>query len=180
MQFTIRAVRAEEWPLVKELRLAALQDPVAPIAFLETYEKASAQPDSFWQGRTADAAEGRTVRQFIGEDGDGRWLGSLTVLVEQAGAEDYFGQLLEAAQTHVVGVFVRPEARGTGLAAALFDAALAWSWGLSEPKIDRVRLYVHEDNARAQAMYAKAGFRRSGVTVDAAAGREFEYVVRRD
>ncbi|MDG6100871.1 GNAT family N-acetyltransferase [Dactylosporangium aurantiacum] len=179
MQFTIRAVRADDWPLVKELRLAALQDPVAPIAFLDTYDRSVAQPDSFWQGRTADAAEGRTVRQFIGEDGAGRWLGSVTVLVEPAGVQDYFGHTPEVAQTHVVGVFVRPEARGTGLAAALFEAALAWSWELSEPKVDRVRLYVHEDNARAQAMYAKAGFRRSGVAVDAAAGREFEYAIER-
>jgi RimJ/RimL family protein N-acetyltransferase len=179
MQFTIRGVRAEDWALVKELRLAALQDPVAPIAFLETYEQAAAQPDVFWQGRSAGAAEGRTVRQFIGEDGAGRWLGSLTVLVEQAGVEDYFGHVPEVPQTHVVGVFVRPEARGTGLAAALFGAALAWSWALNDPRVDRVRLYVHEDNARAQAMYAKVGFKRTGTVVDAAVGRECEYAIER-
>ncbi|MBB1246684.1 hypothetical protein GL263_24485 [Streptomyces durbertensis] len=38
----IRPVRPEEWPQVKELRLAALRDPAAPIAFLETYEEAAA------------------------------------------------------------------------------------------------------------------------------------------
>jgi RimJ/RimL family protein N-acetyltransferase len=179
MQYTIRAVRAEDWPRARELRLAALQDPVAAIAFLESHEQAVAQPDEFWQGRTATAAEGRTVRQFIAEDGAGRWLGTVTVLVELAGVEDYFGHTPDVAQTHVVGVFVRPEARGTGLAQALFDAALGWSWALPEPHVERVRLYVHEDNARAQALYEKAGFKRSGVTVDAAAGREFEYAVER-
>ena len=179
MQFTIRGVRAEDWPLAKELRLAALRDPVAPIAFLETYEQAAAQPDEFWQGRSAGAAEGKTVRQFIGEDPAGRWLGSVTVLVEPAGVEDYFGHTPDVTQTHVVGVFVRPEARGTGLAAALFETALAWSWELSDPRVERARLYVHEDNARAQALYEKAGFKRTGVTVDAAAGRELEYAVER-
>ncbi|GAB3868334.1 GNAT family N-acetyltransferase [Dactylosporangium cerinum] len=180
MQFTIRAVRAEDWPLAKELRLAGLQDPVASIAFLDTYERSVALPDELWQGRTADAAEGKTVRQFIGEDGDGRWLGTVTVLVEPAGVQDYFGQTYDIAQTHVVGVYVRPEARGTGLAPALFEAALAWSWALPDPSVERVRLYVHEDNARAQALYEKAGFTRTGVTVAAPAGREFEYAVARD
>lgn len=180
MRFTIRAVQAEDWPLVKELRLVALRDPVAPIAFLETYEQAEAQPDEFWQGRTASAAEGRTVGQFIGEDADGRWLGSVTVLVEQAGVEDFFGNTPDISQGHVVGVFVRPEARGTGLAGALFDAALAWSWALPDPRIDRVRLYVHEDNTRAQAMYERAGFKRTGITADIPAGREYEYVIDRD
>jgi RimJ/RimL family protein N-acetyltransferase len=179
MQYTIRAVRAEEWPLARDLRLVALQDPVAPIAFLETHEQAAAQPDEFWQGRTATAAEGRTVRQFIADDGAGRWLGSMTVLVEPAGVEDYFGYTPQVPQTHVVGVFVRPEARGTGLAQALFDAALAWSWALPEPHVQRVRLYVHEDNARAQALYEKVGFTRSGTTVVAAVGREFEYAIER-
>jgi RimJ/RimL family protein N-acetyltransferase len=179
MRFTIRGVRAEDWPLVKELRLVALQDPVAAIAFLETHEQAAAQPDEFWQGRTGTAAEGTTVRQFIAEDGAGRWLGTVTVLVEVPGVPDYFGYTPDIAQTQVVGVFVRPEARGTGVTPALFDAAVAWSWELAEPPVQRVRLYVHEDNARAQAFYEKAGFKRTGNTVDAEAGREFEYAVER-
>ncbi|WP_433609036.1 GNAT family N-acetyltransferase [Dactylosporangium sp. CA-139114] len=41
-------------------------------------------------------------------------------------------------QTHVVAVFVRPEARGSGLAEALFRAALEWSWAVPEPHIERV------------------------------------------
>ncbi|MEV0569048.1 GNAT family N-acetyltransferase [Dactylosporangium sp. NPDC050588] len=172
MSFTIRPVQASDWPLAKEFRLAALQDPVAPIAFLETYEQAVDRPDDFWQGRAADAALGETVRQFIGESPEGRWLGSVTVLVEPAGVEDFCGQTAPFAQTHVVGVFVRPEARGTGLALALFDAAVAWS--RTQP-VDRVRLYVHESNARAQALYEKAGFKRTGVEVTLSAGPEFEY-----
>lgn len=62
MNYVIRPVRAEEWALAKELRLAALQDPVAPVAFLETYEQAVAQPDEFWQDRTARGAEAGATR----------------------------------------------------------------------------------------------------------------------
>ncbi|MET7397568.1 GNAT family N-acetyltransferase [Dactylosporangium sp. NPDC005572] len=179
MTYTIRAVRAEDWPLVKEIRLAALRDPVAPIAFLETYDAAAAMPDEFWQGRAAGAAEGKSVRQFVGEGPDGSWSGTVTVLVEPAGVQDYFGETSEIAQTQVVAVFVRPEARGGGLAEALFRAALDWSWALTEPYVERVRLYVHEDNARARAMYEKAGFKPTGVTATSAAGREVELAVER-
>src|SRR5262245_32478995 len=39
--YVIRAIRPEDWPRVKQLRLDALRDPVAHLAFLETYEEAA-------------------------------------------------------------------------------------------------------------------------------------------
>jgi GNAT superfamily N-acetyltransferase len=179
MTHTIRAVRADDWPLAKDIRLAALRDPVAPIAFVETHEEAAAMPDEFWQGRAAGAAQGKAVRQFVGEDADGRWLGTVTVLVELPGVEDVFGGTPQVAQTHVVAVFVRPEARGSGLAEALFRAALEWSWALSEPHVERVRLFVHEDNKRAEAMYEKVGFKRTGATVSGEGGLQYELATQR-
>ena len=62
MDPVIRSIRADEWPAVKELRLAGLRDPVAHLAFLETYEEAVAKPDGFWRERAAGAAEGVPVR----------------------------------------------------------------------------------------------------------------------
>ncbi|WP_406193196.1 GNAT family N-acetyltransferase [Kitasatospora sp. NBC_01560] len=165
MKQIIRAVQAEDWAKVKEIRLSALRDPLAPVAFLETYEDAAAKSDTFWQERTAGAAEGVLVRQFVAEDAAGAWLGTVSVLVERAGVEGVFGTVPDAAQTHIVGVFVRPEARGSGLAQELFAAALEWSWQLAEPRIERVRLFVHEDNPRAHALYLKAGFATTGFTV---------------
>ncbi|MBT2476845.1 GNAT family N-acetyltransferase [Streptomyces sp. ISL-94] len=169
MKHTIRAVRHEDWTKIKALRLDALRDPVARLAFHQTHEQAGAEPDSFWQDRAAGAAEGRTARQFVAEAADGRWLGTVSVLVERPGVESFFKDVPEVPQTHIVGVFVRPEARGTGLAEELFQAALGWSWSLTEPPVERVRLFVHEDNARAEAMYGKVGFKRTGLSVPAAA-----------
>lgn len=81
----VRPIRADEWREVKELRLSALSDPAAPIAFLDTYERAAAKPDSFWRKRAGDAAEGTRVRQFVAEDGrDGAWTGSVTVQIGRA------------------------------------------------------------------------------------------------
>ncbi|MER7579111.1 GNAT family N-acetyltransferase [Kitasatospora sp. NPDC097691] len=183
MSIIIRRVRQGDWARVKEIRLDALRDPVAAIAFLETHEQAAAKPDEFWQDRTRGAATGSVVAQFVGEDADGRWLGTVSVLVERPGGPGAFeGDAVEVDQAHVVGVYVRPEARGTGLAPDLIRAARDWSWSLDEPRIERVRLFVHEDNARAEAMYVKVGFERSGVALPVPGdvpGREIELAVSR-
>ncbi|MFF5976634.1 GNAT family N-acetyltransferase [Streptomyces sp. NPDC012769] len=176
MDYSIRMIRADEWEKVRELRLAALQDPVAAIAFLETYEDAAGRPDGFWQERAAGSAEtgpGR-VRQFVAETPDGRWIGTVTVLVERPSDDVRFGEPAKVDQTHLVGVFVRPEARGGGVIDALFRAAVEWSWTLPEPEIRRVRLYVHEDNARAAAFYRRFGFVPTGDKV-AMPGSETEF-----
>ncbi|MEV6779563.1 GNAT family N-acetyltransferase [Streptomyces syringium] len=165
MEHLIRTVRAGEWAKVKELRLAALADPVAPIAFLDTYDHAVAQPDAYWKDRTDTAAQGKSICGFVAEGPDGEWAGTVTVLVELPGEDGGFAGGATVPQTHIVGVFVRPEHRGTGLTQALFGAALDWSWALTEPRAERVRLYVHEANARAQALYRKLGFEPAGVVV---------------
>ncbi|WP_329281148.1 GNAT family N-acetyltransferase [Streptomyces sp. NBC_00691] len=167
MDLSIRVIRSDEWEKARELRLAALRDPVAHLAFLDTYEAAVVRPDSFWQERTEGGSEDGpgTVRQFVAEAPDGRWLGTASVLVERAGAESFFADVPEGEQTHVVGVFVREEARGSGAIDALFEAAVEWSWSLAEPRVERVRLFVHAENARAQAVYRRLGFAPTGVRV---------------
>jgi GNAT superfamily N-acetyltransferase len=180
MSYLIRSVRADEWPAVKELRLAALRDPVAHLAFLETYEQAVARPDSYWRERTAKAAEGEAgAQQIIAEGPDGRWVATVTVFVEEPGTTDWAGLPVERKQGHLVGVFVRPEERGSGLTEVLFDAALEWCWGQG---LERARLVVHEENGRAQRFYRRAGFVPSGVTVPLGDSgvHELEFVLERE
>ncbi|MFD9908179.1 GNAT family N-acetyltransferase [Streptomyces sp. NPDC059063] len=185
MEHLIRAVRAGEWRQVRELRLVALRDPAAPVAFLETYEKAVARPDEFWQDRAAGAAApGGGIRQFIAEGPDGGWAGSVTVIVEEPGTQSVLGSVIEQRQAHLVGVFVRPEVRGTGLTEALFEAAVEWALAPEGEGagVERVRLFVHEDNARAEAFYRKFGFVRSGLNApvpDDPGAREHEMVLGR-
>ncbi|MFK4145700.1 GNAT family N-acetyltransferase [Streptomyces sp. NPDC004065] len=179
-KYLVRAIRAEEWPAVKELRLQALQDPIAHLAFLETYDNAVARPDTYWQERAAKAATGADgVRQFIVEGPDGAWVGSVTVLVEEAGTTDWAGFPVERRQGHLVGVYVRPEHRGCGLTEVLFAEALDWAWGEGA---ERVRLIVHEDNGRAQRFYRRVGFVPTGVRVPLAEhsdDAELEYAIER-
>lgn len=178
--YVIRAIRPDEWATVKQLRLDALRDPAAPIAFLETYEDAVARPDSFYQERATGSGEGSTgAHQFIAEAPDGTWAGTVTVLIEEAGTQDWAGHPVDRRQGHVVGVFVRPEHRGNGLIKSLFDAGVTWAW---QQDVERVRLFVHADNARAQGAYRKVGFGPSGLVVSFSkdeAENELEFVLER-
>ncbi|WP_432139538.1 MULTISPECIES: GNAT family N-acetyltransferase [unclassified Streptomyces] len=166
----VRAVRADEWKNARELRLDALRDPVAHLAFMETYQDAVSRPDSFWQERVERAAAGvHGVRQFVAETHDGRWVGTVTVLVEEAGATDWAGLPVERRQGHAVAVYVRPECRGSGVIDALFEAVSEWSW---QRGLERVRLLVHRDNQRARAAYGRLGFLPTGVTMSLVEGEE--------
>ncbi|MBE8478160.1 GNAT family N-acetyltransferase [Streptomyces justiciae] len=181
MNYKVRPIQADEWPEAKAIRLASLQDPVAHLAFLETYEAALGHPDSFWQERAAGGAEGAEgAQQIIAEGPDGQWVGTLTVLMEEAGSTDWAGFPVERRQGHVVGVFVQPDHRGIGLTEVLFDAGLEWAWSRGA---ERVRLIVHEDNARAQRFYRKVGFEPTGVTVplaQASTETELEFALERE
>ncbi|MFD7879425.1 GNAT family N-acetyltransferase [Streptomyces sp. NPDC059766] len=184
MNYVIRSIRADEWPAAKALRLLALQDPIAHLAFLQTYEDAVQEPDSFWQQRTERAAEGASqAQQIIAEGPDGEWVGTLTVLIEEAGSKDWAGFPVERKQAHLVAVFVRDDFRGIGLTEVLFDAGLEWAW---DTGVERIRLLVHPDNERAQRFYRRIGFVPSGIVVplepasEGSEKSELEFVLERD
>ncbi|GAB2937729.1 GNAT family N-acetyltransferase [Streptomyces mayteni] len=140
MVYTIRRSSRADWREFRNLRLAALSDPVAPVAFFEPYEEALQLTQGEWERRAA----GRGTVVFVGELEDGAWAGMVGVCREERWAQ-------------VVGVYLLPEHRGTGLAARLMGAAIDWAG-------DReVRLRVHEANARAARFYTSLGFRPTGV-----------------
>ncbi|MFD6176508.1 MULTISPECIES: GNAT family N-acetyltransferase [unclassified Isoptericola] len=170
---TVRRARADEWRETRELRLAALLDPAAPVAFLETHEVAAAKEDVFWEHRAATAATSDAVAAYVAVDEDGCWVGAVTGLVEEPGATDVLGGPVERRQVHLVGVFVRPEFRGAGLLGRLFDGVQEWGRGQG---VERARLCVHVDNPRAQAAYRKLGFAPSGVRFTLEQGEELEMV----
>ncbi|MFC8896338.1 GNAT family N-acetyltransferase [Streptomyces cinereoruber] len=182
--YLIRTPRADEWEKAREIRLDALRDPIAHLAFLDTYEAAVERPYSSWREWAEKSSEGGVgkARQFVAEGPDGSWAGTITLLVERPSDEAGFGEAAKADQTHVVGVYVRPEARGTGVIDALFRAGVEWSWSLTDPVVERVRLYVHEENARAAAFYRRFGFAPTGERIavpGSDSAEEVEYELRR-
>ena len=162
-RYRIRPTRAHEWRESKALRLLALSDEAAPMAFVESHGEAAARPDDFWQGRarssSLDAGPGAGARSFVAVTDDGTWVGTAVALVEGPGDVDVEGRVVEEAGGHVVGVFLHPEHRGRGVMDSLLQAVTDW---LRELGLSRARLYVHADNRRAQRCYEKSGFRPTG------------------
>lgn len=151
---------ATEASRVKALRLEALGDPVAHIAFLDTLEDARARPDQVWTDRTVAAALSDQAAQFVAEDGR-VWAGSVTVLRR------------EGDRALLVGVYVRPQSRGGGILTQLVAAAETWA---QRQGCTELVLEVHEDNLRAQAAYRKLGFAVTVECTEGPNGRELEMV----
>jgi RimJ/RimL family protein N-acetyltransferase len=139
MAYTVRQTTREDWRDLRGLRLAALRDPVAEIAFYEEYADALRLGRTEWE-RRAGAPDRAT---FAGIDGDGQWCGMLGIF--ETGDVAY-----------IVGVYLLPDHRGTGLARQLMRAAVRWA-GHRE-----VRLRVHQNNKRAARFYETLGFRPNG------------------
>ena len=139
---TIRAVHRHEWRDVKALRLRALQDEAAPIAFVDTFEEASLRADEFWQSRAAaasvEAGAAADARQFVAV-ASGTWVGSATALVERPGSTDFEGNEIYRPGIAIVGVYLAETHRGHGILPALLDAAVDWARELG---LDHARLQV--------------------------------------
>lgn len=154
----VRRVRADEGMPLRALRLEALQDPVAAIAFLETTEQALARPESEWIERAERNATADDQAGFVAEDAEGIGA-SLIVIVRKAGEPDYFQRVPPHDQATVVGVYVSPRLRGRGVIDAVLAEAVRWARDAGYPELT---LDVHERNVVAIASYARAGFVETG------------------
>ena len=143
MTIPVRRVRADDWPALRDLRLEALED--TPIAFLETLEAARAAADEVWQARAARGSVDGDAFQVMAWEED-RVVGTCVCFLRD-----------EAAW--LAAVYVAPAYRGQGLVGRLAQACAEWG---REQGMGVLRLEVHEDNGRAQAAYARLGFRDTG------------------
>jgi GNAT superfamily N-acetyltransferase len=135
----VRRLLPDDWATQRDLRLAALAD--APSAFITTLVEARDYPEQLWRDRIDDNPH------FV-VDIDGVPSGMAVVLVHEG-------------QAHLVGVWVRPGARGSGAIEALLDRASSWAAGQGHRDIS---LFVVDSNLRAERAYARYGFRRTGRT----------------
>lgn len=171
--YVVRRVRAEEWRSIRDLRLEALRDPIAHLAYLERIEDAVQRPDSYWQDQTRTAASGTTVGKFVAVDEHGDLAGTVTALVTAPGEPDYIGETSPHLRAAVVGVYVRPGRRGGGVLPAILSETEAWLRGLG---VQQVRLHVNEHNLRAQGAYRKCGYADTGARVEMIDGVNHEMV----
>ncbi len=138
METELRPLTADDWQLLREIRLRALAD--SPDAFGGTLEQSLAQPESFWRDRLS--GEGPTV--VVLESGRAVAMGGVHLPGEGRAA--------------VWGMWTDPQARGHGLGGRVLDHLLAWcrERGLT------VELRVVEGNPVARGLYTSRGFRPTG------------------
>lgn len=132
----IRPTNTEDWMLLKQVRLAALLD--TPTAFGVSYQTAAAYTDEQWKERASSA-------------GTEFWLAfERDQLIGMIGAA-----VNSAHRFNLIGMWVEPAARGSGVAIQLVDVVKSRA---TEKGFNRVFLDVSPENARASSFYLKQGF----------------------
>lgn len=143
MPVEIRRVTADDWRDLRALRFEALED--TPLGFLETLADAQSKADEDWQARAARGAEDGDAFQVMAWE-VARPVGNCVCFLRDGVA-------------WLAAVYVTPDHRGRGLLDELVERCADWG---RDRGMSVLRLEVHEDNARAQAAYARLGFRDTG------------------
>ncbi len=129
-------------PILRELRLQALTD--SPDAFGSTIERERARTADDWR----------------------RWMSrGVTVIADTTdGPRGLVAAAHDATDpgiVHLMAMWVHPDHRGTGVAAALVNDVIAWA---HSERAHVVRLLVIDTNHRARRFYERMGFEPTGRT----------------
>jgi ribosomal protein S18 acetylase RimI-like enzyme len=136
----IRKARPGDWETLREIRLAALAE--APYAFGSSYEREAVFTEEQWRGRL----ESRAITFFA-------------ELETEPAPAGIAGVYEENGRADLVSMWVRPGARGRGVADALVTAAADWAKAHGN---DALYLWVTESNERARKLYDRCGFTPTG------------------
>jgi RimJ/RimL family protein N-acetyltransferase len=139
----VRRLEADDVADYRELRLEGLTS--HPEAFGASWKDESAKPASWW----AERLETSTV--FGGWIDESPLLGVAGFHVNGAAKRRHRGILW--------GMYVRPAARGSGLAASLVQRVIEQA----RPLVEEISLTVVASNATAYRLYSAAGFEQYGL-----------------
>ncbi len=133
----VRRVEPDDWRRYREVRLAALAE--SPAMFGSTTAREVAFDEGVWRQRAARPA---------------------TFIASRGGADIGMAGVYEVDGTwHVMGMWIAPEARGSGVVASLIEAceSVVCAAGATT-----VALSVMEDNPRGLAAYTRLGYEPTG------------------
>lgn len=140
----IEVIQADDWELLRDIRLRALAD--APLAFSSTHAAERSRPESFWRSSASWGAPRGAAFAALEE---GRAIALAGIYVDRA----------DPSVAHLISMWVEPAARGRGLGRGLVERALAWA---SEQGAARVELWITETNQAALRLYESCGFALTG------------------
>jgi ribosomal protein S18 acetylase RimI-like enzyme len=138
----IRLLTPADAASYRAIRLAGLKD--APEAFGSTFEAEVVKPLAWFFDRL-------TASQILGAFGGPDLLGVAGFAVRDGEKEAHKGLLW--------GMYVRPEARGTGIAQRLVEAVVDFAC----PRVELIQLSVVMGNEPARRLYARLGFVEYGI-----------------
>jgi ribosomal protein S18 acetylase RimI-like enzyme len=137
----VRRLAADDAVLFRDIRLEALR--LAPDAFASTFEAESARPSGWFAERLGDS---HVLGAFRAE----KLVGIATLIILQSAKMAHKG--------HLVGMYVRPEARRSGAGRRLVAAIIETARG----HVEVIQLTVVAGNEIARRLYAGLGFDEYG------------------
>lgn len=157
MDIAVRTVSPQDWRLLRGIRLRALAD--APEAFGSTLDREEAFGESDWQARL----DPRHGPRLIATEAD-----------SPVGMVGSFNDPADGSVVHLVGMWVDPAYRGSGVAPLLLDTFV------EHARLDgrlAVQLTVVESNEPARRLYRSHGFVETGETEPHPKGGAVEIVM---
>lgn len=141
----IRRTTLDDWLAWKEMRLTALR--LAPTAYGETYAKAIAGDDHYWQKWWLERTDDIAMRALAYADGEP---------AGQVGVVQWRGP---GTIPMLISMWVEERFRGSGVADALVEDAVAWA---RDNGYSQIELGVTEGNETARELYRRHGFEPTG------------------
>jgi ribosomal protein S18 acetylase RimI-like enzyme len=138
----VRRLAADDAPLYRDIRLEALR--LAPDAFASTFEAENARPLSWFTERLGGS-------HVLGAFGDEKLVGIASLVILQSAKMTHKG--------HLVGMYVRPDARRSGVGRRLVEAIIE----TAREHVEVVQLTVVAGNEAARRLYAGLGFEEYGL-----------------
>lgn len=144
----VALLRASDAMQYRKLMIQAYE--LAADAFTSTAAERRAEPESFWVKRIADpSGMSAAFGAFEGQELVG------TVAMEFSAKPKTKHKAL------IIGMYVSPEARGTGAGRSLLEAAIEYA--RAREGTLQLTLTVTEGNAPAVSLYTSAGFQSFGI-----------------
>jgi GNAT superfamily N-acetyltransferase len=142
---TVRSLGEEDWQEFRAIRLAALRD--SPDAFVASADDEERFEEDFWRLRLRRSTRLVAVRH----EAEGSAVGRPVGVVSLGQGKDDEGRVAE-----IFGLWVAPDARGTGVATKLVEASADRA---RRDGRTHVSYWVGTDNGRAVAFASGIGFR---------------------
>ncbi len=139
----IAVLRPEEWELLREIRLEALED--SPYAYGQSLSEAALMSEQDWRTRLEKSVH--TVARI------GDRIVALVAIRKETHEK-------VAHIAHINAMYVKPEARGQGVGKLLLQIAM--DAAIERGGITKFKLNVTEGNESAAALYLGLGFRVVG------------------